>query len=188
MRWRQVVLLYVVLGALAGEYWFVERRVEPEAVAEPDAPPPFLRLGPAELREIRLTRGGRTVIARRDGAAWTIIEPSGAPIAPDLIGAFTSALVQATEIAHVGDANSDAHAFGLDERAARVEMISDGAEPIEITIGGTNPTGTAVYARRRGTPDVVLIGRNVRYYEDLIFQALSAERVPATEAGAPIGG
>jgi len=28
----------------------------------------------------------------------------------------------------------------------------------------------------------------VRYYEDLIFQALSADRVPATEAGAPIGG
>ena len=67
-------------------------------------------------------------------------------------------------------------------------MIAEGTEPIGITIGGTNPTGTAVYARRRGTPDVVLIGRNVRDYEDLIFQALSADRVPATEAGAQIGG
>ena len=188
MRWRQVRLLYVVLGALAAEYWFVERRVEPQAMSEPDAPPPFLRLRPAELREIRLVRGGRTIICRRDGAAWAIVEPAGAPVAPDLIAAFTNALAEATESAHVGGASADAHAFGLDDGAAQVEMIADGAEPIGITIGGTNPTGTAVYARRRGAPDVVLIGRNVRYYEDLIFQALSADRVPATEAGAPIGG
>jgi len=43
-----------------------------------------------------------------------------------------------------------------------------------VTIGDANPTGTAVYAQRQGAPDVVLIGRNVRYYEDLIFQALPA--------------
>ncbi len=38
------------------------------------------------------------------------------------------------------------------------------------------------------SPEVVLIGRNVRYYEDLIFQALSAARVPAADADAPVGG
>jgi hypothetical protein len=56
-----------------------------------------------------------------------------------------------------------------------------------VTIGGANPTGTAVYAQRQDSADVVLIGRNVRYYEDLIFQALAAERAPATEKNAPIG-
>jgi len=188
VRWRQVVLLYLVFAALAGEYWLVERRAEPKGQAEHAAPPLFLRLEPAAVREVRLLRGGRTVISRREGAGWTIVEPAGAPIAPDLIDAFTSALAEATEIARVGGAEADTHAYGLDERAARVEMVSEKGDPIEVTIGGTNPTGTAVYARRRGTPDVVLIGRNVRYYEDLIFQALSADRVPATEAGAPIGG
>ncbi len=188
MRWRQVVVLYVVLAALAGEYWVVERRVEPQARREAGAPPPFLRLDPATLREIRLVRGGRTVVTRREGEGWTIVEPAGAPIAPDLIAAFTTALADATEIARVGGADADPHAFGLDDQAARVEVISASGDPIEVTIGGTNPTGTAVYARRRGTPDVVLIGRNVRYYEDLIFQALSVDHVPATEAGAPIGG
>ncbi len=188
MRWRQVVVLYLVLAALAGEYWFVERRREPRGVAEVAAPPPFLRLDPATLREIRLVRGGRTVITRREGEGWTIVEPAGAPIASDLIAAFTNALADATEIARVGGADPDPHAYGLDDQAARIEVIPASGDPIEITIGGTNPTGTAVYARRRGTPDVVLIGRNVRYYEDLIFQAVSADRVPATEAGAPIGG
>ena len=80
MRWRQVVVLYVVLAALAGEYWFVERRIEPQGRREAGAPPPFLRLDPAALREIRLVRGGRTVIMRREGEGWTIVEPAGAPI------------------------------------------------------------------------------------------------------------
>ena len=188
MRWRQVVVLYLVLAALAGEYWFIERRREPRGGREVAAPPPFLRLDPATLREIRLVRGGRTVITRREGEGWTIVEPAGAAIAPDLIAAFTNALADATEIARVGGADPDPHAYGLDDQAARVEVIPASGDPIEVTIGGTNPTGTAVYARRRGTTDVVLIGRNVRYYEDLIFQAVSADRVPATEAGAPIGG
>ena len=94
MRWRQVVVLYLVLAALAGEYWFVERRREARGVAEVAAPPPFLRLDPATLREIRLVRGGRTVITRREGEGWTIVEPAGAPIAPDLIAAFTNALAR----------------------------------------------------------------------------------------------
>jgi len=50
MRWRQVVVLYLVLAALAGEYWFVERRREPRGVTEVAALPPFLRLDPATLR------------------------------------------------------------------------------------------------------------------------------------------
>ena len=57
-----------------------------------------------------------------------------------------------------------------------------------MTIGETNPTGTAVYARRGGNPVVVLIGRNVRYYEDLIFQALPSGQVPAADVDAPVGG
>src|SRR2546428_3784932 len=185
MRWRQVVVLYLARAALAGEYWFIERRREPRGVAEVAAPPPFLRLDPATLREIRLVRGGRTVVTRREGEGWTIVGPAGAPIAPDLIAAFTTALADATEIARVGGADADPHAFGLDDQAARVEVISASGDPIEVTIGGTNPTGTAVYARRRGAPDVVLIGRDVRYHEDPVFPAPSVAHLPAPAAGGP---
>jgi hypothetical protein len=59
---------------------------------------------------------------------------------------------------------------------------------VVIRIGGTNPTGTAVYARREGATAVVLIGRNVSYYEGLIFEALPPARVPAGDGDAPVGG
>ena len=187
MRWRQVLLLYAVLGGLGAEYWLVERRrVEPEEAEQ--ARPRFLPVEPAELREIRLLRDGRTVVSRRGASGWEVVEPAGAPIPPDLIAAFASALAGAEEIAHVAGAEADPRTYGLDDRAVRVEMLTERGDSVSVTIGATNPTGTAVYAQRGGTPDVVLLGRNVGYYEELLFQALSAGHVPAAEEGAPVGG
>jgi hypothetical protein len=185
VRWRQVVLLYAVLALLAGEYWLVERRrVEPPATHP--VRERILPLQVEDLREVRLRRGGRTIVSRREGGVWAVVEPPNATIPQDLLEAFAVALTEAEEIARVGGAEVDPRAYGLDEGAARVEVVAAQGEPLLVTIGETNPTGTAVYARRGASPDVILIGRNVRYYEDLIFQALPAGRVPAADDG-PVG-
>jgi hypothetical protein len=185
VRWRQVVLLYAVLALLAGEYWLVERR----RVERPTTHPVRERVLPLQaedLREVRLRRGGRTIVSRREGGVWAVVEPPNTSIPQDLLEAFAVALTEAEEIARVAGAEVDPHAYGLDEGAARVEVVAAQGEPLLVTIGETNPTGTAVYARRGTSPDVILIGRNVRYYEDLIFQALPAGRVPAADDG-PVG-
>jgi hypothetical protein len=186
VRWRHVVVAYAVLGVLGAEYWLVERRRRaPEMETEP-VRPRFLPDGAGEVREVRLTRDGRTVVTRREAGAWRVVEPRDVTIPPDLIGAFANALAEAEEIARLG--GGDGSAFGLESGATRVELRRETGDPIVVTIGGANPTGTAVYARRQDSAEVVLIGRNVRYYEDLIFQALAAERTPAAETGAPVGG
>ena len=185
MRWRQVVLLWVVFVALAGEYWFVESRRPEEAPTQPERRR-FLDVDPRGVREVVMQRTGRSVVARLAEGHWTVVEPPDAPIPADLISAFLDALLKAEEIENVAPAAVDAHAFGLDASASRVELRG-GGPALAVTIGGPNPTGTAVYARRGEAPDVVLIGRNVRYYEDLIFQALPAPPIPAAE-GLPVGG
>jgi hypothetical protein len=176
-------VICIVLGA---EYWVVERPRETAPVEE-ETRPPFLDVDPDTLREVRMTRGGRRLVSRREAGAWTVVEPAGAAVPPDLIAAFANALAGAAEIARVAGAGADAREYGLDERAARVELIRDGGVPVVVNIGEPNPTGTAVYARRAGGAEIVLIGRNVRYYEDLIFQALSAGQVPAADENAPVG-
>jgi hypothetical protein len=186
MRWRQVILLYLVLGALGAEYWLVERRQVP-ADARPERRR-FLALGAGDVREVRLARGGRTIVSRRVDGGWAVVEPPAAPIPPDLVAAFMVALTQAEEIALVGGADADPQVYGLGERASRVEIVGATGEPLVVTIGETNPTGTAVYARRADRPEVVLIGRNVRYYEDLLFQALPAVEVPGGDRALPVGG
>lgn len=186
MGWRQVVVFWVVLLVLAGEYWFVERPKQGRPPAE-QTRPRFLPVEADDVREVRLSRDGRTVVSRRDASGWTVVEPAGVSVPSDLIAAFMTALAGAEEIGRMGEAEVDAPAFGLDERAGRVEMVPQRGESVVVAIGTTNPPGTAVYARRQGAREVVLIGRNIRYYEDLIFQAVAAGRAPA-DASAPIGG
>lgn len=185
MSWRRVAVFYLVFAALAAEYWFVERTRERHPETRP-ARPPFLGVRAEQLEEVRLIRGARSVIGRREDGRWILVEPADAPIPSDLIAAYTNALAGAEEIAHIGVVEAGAHDYGLDEGATRVELVSATGERVLVRIGGTNPTGTAVYAQRAGIPGVVLIGRNVRYYEDLIFQATSPARVPTADA--PVGG
>ena len=189
MRWRGVVVAWLVCLALAAEYAAFERGSRERAVPAEAVRPRFLPIGAAEVREVRLSRDGRTIVSQRQGTGpWAVVEPRAVSIPPDLIGAFATALAESEEIARVGAAGADPKTFGLDAGATRVEVRPESGEPVVVTIGDTNPTGTAVYAQRQGVPDVVLIGRDVRYYEDLIFQALPAPRVPVPEGGAPVGG
>ncbi|TMA84814.1 MAG: hypothetical protein E6J77_12410 [Deltaproteobacteria bacterium] len=122
MSWRQVLLLYVLLGLLGGEFWLFERRRVERPQGQPERER-FLALQPGQLREVRLQRGGRTVVTRRDADGWAVVEPAGATIPSDLIDAFATALTGAEEISRVGDAQADPRAYGFDERAAQVEII-----------------------------------------------------------------
>jgi hypothetical protein len=186
VSWRQVGLLWLVCAALGAEWALVERR-RPEVDVEAETRPRFVLVDAAALRELRLTRDGRTIVARRAGDVWSVVEPADATVPSGLLGAFANALLSAEEIAHVAGPSADTHAFGLDASAVRVELLDGAGRPIIVVMGATNPAGTAVYARRSGSGDVVLIGRQVRYYEELIFQAVDAGHVPAADEDVPVG-
>jgi hypothetical protein len=188
VRWRQVAGLYLVLGALGALYWAGERPGTEDRPARHPARPRFLPLDARDLRELTIERGGRTIRSRRENGRWAIVDPEGTSIPPDLVAAFAEALTGAEEIERVAGEGADTAAFGLDDQAARVELRDGAGHPVVVTLGSTNANGTAVYARRAETRDVVLIGRNVRYYEDLLFQALPSGRVPASDGDAPVGG
>jgi hypothetical protein len=188
MGWRQVIALYAVLAALGGLYWWLGREPPRGGSVEPKRAR-FLPVDARGFAAFRIARGGRAIYARRlAGDRWEVTEPAGAPIPSDLLAAFAAALGDAEEIQQVGGPGADADTFGLGETAAHVDIdLADGRR-LGLSIGETNATGTAVYARRDGERAIVLVGRNVRYYEDLLFQALPGGQVPAGEGGLPVGG
>ena len=186
MRWRQVILLYAVAVALGGWYWTVGQHLSETPKTQDRRR--FLNLDAQGVREIRVRRPDSVMVSRWDGGGWVIVEPAGGVVPSDLIAAFTNALAAAEEIARVTDRTDDAKQYGLDERASRIEIVPIRGDPIIVVLGEMNPTRTAVYARLDAAPEVVLVGRNIRYYEDLIFEALSAHEAPTTEHGAPVGG
>jgi hypothetical protein len=185
MRWRQVLGLYAVAVLLAVDYFHGAARVRMGPAESPGRRRLFA-LDPTRLSEIAIEHGGRRVVARREGDGWAIEEPRAAAVPSDLVQAFALAVLEAEEIERVAD-TEELQAFGLDERATRVELRPAGGPPETIWLGGLNPTGTAVYARRLGTDGVVLVGRTLRYYEELILQALPRPTVPADTGQGPIG-
>lgn len=62
--------------------------------------------------------------------------------------------------------------FGLQDPQSEITLQRTSAAPVTVRLGMRNPAGTAVYAQRSDSPQVFLIGLNVRYYEDLVFDAL----------------
>ena len=91
------------------------------------------------------------------------------------------------EIERIVSTTADLTGFGLDERGDRVELTLQRGEPIVVTLGVTNPTGTALYARRESDGTVVLIGRRVRDYEDMLHNALPRGTVPVGDAEGRVG-
>jgi len=73
---------------------------------------------------------------------------------------------------------ADETAFGLDESALRVYVADVDGREVELTIGGSNAAGTAVYARVGDADHVVLIGRNLAYYASLILQEVQRSTAP----------
>jgi len=186
MRWRQVGLLYVVLAILAVLY-ARERPATPAREGERPPRPRFLTVTANDVAAIRLVRGGRTVSLRRDGRDWVVVEPAGMQLPSDLVTGFLQALLTTEEIDRVATPTGELGSFGLDDQADRVELAPASGDAVVVTLGSTNPTGTALYARRGPDGVVVLIGRQVRDYEDMIYNALPRGAVPADTADGLIG-
>ena len=186
MRWRQVWLLYVVLAAMAVLY-ARDRPAAPEADRSRPPRARFLQLAAPDVAAIRLVRGGRTVSLRRDNRDWVVVEPTGMRVPNDLVSGFLQALLTTEEIDRIATATGDLGSFGLDDQADRVELSRSQGDPVIVTLGATNPTGTALYARRGPDGGVVLIGRQVRDYADMIYDALPRGAVPADTVDGRIG-
>lgn len=186
MRWRQVVLFYGLALLLAVDYL---TGVRPPPLGEQNvaAPRPrVLGLELGTLSEVTIDHAGRRFVAQRAGDGWQVSEPAGAQVPSDLVSAFATAVIEAEEIERQ-EAPVDLAPFGLDEGATRIELRPAGGPPETLWLGVTNPAGTAVYARRLGTTGVLLVGRVLRYYEELIHQALPKPAVPANTPTGPVG-
>jgi len=176
MTWRRVATIYAVLAVLVLALVLVEH--PPQRAPAPDDPtrPERSILGTEaeQVTGVLLRRRGLTVEARRESGRWRVIAPAGVEVAPDLIAATVAALT-AGQVADVmsDGADADLATFGLADPSSEIDVTLEGAPVarVRLLLGGRNPTRTAIYAKRDDAATVYLIGLNIRYYEDLIFEA-----------------
>jgi hypothetical protein len=106
-----------------------------------------------------------------------VIEPPGAQVTSALVTSFVENLTIEKEVQIIEEAAGNLSPYGLDRPHATVVIKGkDDNVVATVFIGDPNPTASAVYARKENSPQVVLLGSSVRYYEELIFEAAGIGR------------
>ncbi len=172
MTWRKTAATWAVFACLLGYYVATERRGVPvtEAALQREK---ILPVYSDEVTAVTLRREGKQVRCEKREKRWQIVQPLGATAPADLVAALVENLTdkQEAEEIQASPKPDDLQAFGLSDASAVVEVdVADGRK-LTVKLGGRNPPRPALYAQTSVSPRVLLIGVNVQYYADLLYEA-----------------
>jgi hypothetical protein len=163
---RRGTLLLAIAAALVGGLLVIDLRRAPSAPPAEVAP---LLEHPDAAAAVEIGTAGDAVEFARGPAGWAVRAGAGnAAYVPDLL----EALHTLRPLAEVEATPADPAAYGLDTTARRLRVVGDGgASLLALEVGATNPARTAVYARRGGRPEVILVGALLRWELDKVSPA-----------------
>lgn len=177
MTWRRAAFYWALFILLGIYYVAVEREPAGEAAAHLTRAP-FLNVPEGQLTALQVQSGDIVVRCRRIAGRWKVVDPPDSRAPSDLVAGLITNLTQLPDVEVVADKPGDLAQFGLDPPVSILVLTPALGDPITVRLGNRNPAGTAVYAQRSNSDRVFLIGLNVRYYQDLLFEGL--QRAPQT--------
>jgi hypothetical protein len=125
------------------------------------------------VSSVTMKRGNDTVKfeSTADGRLYKVVTPPGAFVPQDLMKAITSLLIKSNEVDIISENTEDLTQYGLDHPSGQMELETPGKpQSIKLVFGNDNPTRTAIYARVEGSKKVFLLGLDLKYYQDLMFE------------------
>lgn len=170
MSARHAILFTILIAILVPFYYYVDRPEVKSAAAKVEQESLLNLKG---IDALTLTRGNEKIRYERmsDGEHYKVVQPQGKFIPQDLMQALNSLLINAKSVEVVSTNPNDLAEFGLDKPAGEIVIeAADKPKPINIFFGNENPTHTAVYAQIEGSPKVFLLGKNLDYYQRLMFE------------------
>jgi hypothetical protein len=171
MTWRHAAL-YWALFLILGVYYVTAEREPAGKAAAHLTRAPFLTVADDQIVAVQVQRGATAVLCRRVEGRWKVVDPPGTSAPADLIAGLISNLTQLPDVEVVAQKPADLTQFGLSTPVSQLVLTPASGNPITVRLGNRNPAGTALYAQRSNSDRVYLIGLNVGYYEDLLFQGV----------------
>ncbi len=183
MSWKKIGIYYTLATIFAAYFLLVEWRPNKRpGLVDPTEPAPvqqsqFITVPRDDIHEVILKRNNLSVLCRRDGQRWVVIEPVGLEVSSDLVTSLIENLTPIKEVVIIAADPKDAAPYGLDNPKTTV-IIKDktGKEIATVSIGRENPTSSAVYVRKDPSPQVYLLGQSVSYYAQLVFEKVGNEK------------
>ena len=132
----------------------------------------FLPFTEESIHKLQLQREGQVITCQKNGEIWQVLEPPGANVTSSLVSSLIESLTLERETSSVNENADDLTLYGLEPPHATIVLTGKDDQGLAtISIGGRNPTSTAVYVKKESSSQVVLLGYNARYYEELLFEA-----------------
>ena len=176
MRARPAIIYVIVFLALLPVYFWSLPSIQPGSALQ-QKEESLLKLD--SIDAITITAGAESLRFQKvsGGSRYEVIQPQGKFIPQDLMTAMVQLLVQAKSVEVVSETDKDLAQFELDHPKAELSIESAGRpQPVKLVFGSENPTHTAVYAQVLGVPKVFLLGRNLEYYQQLMFQWIEGKQ------------
>ncbi len=175
MTWRQIATYYALSLILGGYFFLFEWRPDPDKPIRglrPVQQSRFLPIGRDDVQELVLRSADGVMHFRKSGQNWEVLEPAGGKVTSGLLTSLVEGLTSDKEVQIVEQSAKDFAAYGLAQPHATIEIFgANKGTNTTVFVGDRNPTESAVYARKENSPQVVLLGYNVRYYGDLILES-----------------
>jgi Domain of unknown function (DUF4340) len=171
LTWRSTIAYWLIALVLGAYYMAFERRPAPQSDVRV-AREKVLDVFSDEVTAVTLHREGREVRCEKRDKRWQIVKPQGAKAPADLVAALVENLTDKQEAEEINATPNaeDLRSFGLGDSSPTIE-IEVGAKRLAVKLGSRNPPQTAIYAQTSTSPRVLLVGVNVQYYADLLYEA-----------------
>jgi Domain of unknown function (DUF4340) len=172
LTWRSTVVYWVLFAALGSYYLAFERKPPPPSEMQ-RAREKVLNVYSDDVKALVLRRDGKEIRCERRDKRWQIVKPENAKVPSDLVSALLENLTdkQDAEEITAKPRPEDLQAFGLSASSPEVEIEVSGGKKMSVKLGGKNPPQTAIYAQTDFSPRILLVGVNVQYYADLLYEA-----------------
>jgi len=168
---RPAIVFTALFLLLLPIYWYFDQPADKRAANVEEQQESLLKLN--GIDSITVKRGDETLRYQKtaDGKLYQLVEPQGKFVPQDLMQALASLLISAKQVEVVAQNANDLAQFGLDHPRSEMTIGATGTgQPIRIFFGAENPTHTAIYAQIEGIPKVFLLGRNLEYYQSVMFE------------------
>src|SRR5689334_2776483 len=200
MKFKQIIIALVILAALGGAYYFVQKQpaaADPNAVAREDV----FSFKPEDVQEFSLVVSGQPSATFRRAASaapapkaddknaappaskWEIVEPAGIAADSEQINSFLDEFAgfKANPLSNDAAAQAPVWAdYGLDQPVRTIKFKLKDGKSITLDVGKENPAGFAKYARRNEAPPVLLLdtGDNKSLLEKTLFDLRDKRILP----------
>ncbi|MGO9271034.1 MAG: DUF4340 domain-containing protein [Terriglobia bacterium] len=159
-KYLNTAIAIVVFGVLIGSMLWYNKRQSHEPSTTTSKPEE--KVFPVETKTIAsftlTSKDGKKFTCRRDGSAWSIVDPQKLGVDQSAVDGFLSSLTSATVDEVVDPHPANLKDFGLDSPATTIDVSTSG-KPTQFTLllGDDTPTSSGLYAQVGGNPRVITL-------------------------------